>query len=498
MKKAFVGALFAAPAFLAVAAPLQIPTNVPIVEVLQTTNTYNYSPVNETNSTIKRVVPISDALVTGQSVSDVEPKISTTRRLPIGTGGADVTATVKIPKANVAKALVATAKGAGKLLLPGLAGYALDSLVDYGFKNIKIGDDGELKADGVDDVPHTVSDGYNWIGKNDSKWSGPANACASYYPFSGYNQNGTLDTYNFTGSVTVNGTSALCGATNSLGATTMNPVSVERSNAPSNCQAGYYIVNGSCLHELPSKPLTEQQVLDAIASRDGWPASAARAMQGMVGEPSIRPHIFTPDLDQNLSLQGPNSKTGKTTTVTESVRLVPGTTTVAPAGATQTDPGTKTTTKTANHPITYSGNSVSYSTVNNTTTNITNNTTNTTSTDTTTEEVKDDKDEQMAVDTPLGEVPKLYEKKYPDGLLGVWDAKKAQFEQTSFFRLIDQLTPKIGQAGSCPSWSIDLSWTPGGSMGVHELQPPCMIWPILKAIVIISALFLARALIFGG
>ena len=171
---------------------------------------------------------------------------------------------------------------------------------------------------------------------------------------------------------------------------------------------------------------------------------------------------------------------------------------MAPPGATSTQTGTRTSTATTTHPLTYSGNSVKSSTVTNTTTNITNNTTNITTTETKTETVEDDSDEQSPTDAPLGDVPKLYEKKYPDGLLGVWDAKKAEFEQTSFFRMIGELTPKIGQAGSCPSWSIDLSWTPGGSMGVHQLQPPCMIWPILKAIIIISALFLARALIFGG
>ena len=135
----------------AVSAPLQIPTSVPIVEVAQQTNTYTYVPVNETNSTIKRVVPISDALVTGQSVSDVEPKVSTTRRLPIGTG-ADVTAKVTVPKKNIAKALVATAKGVGKVALPGAAALALEALLDFGISNIKVDGDnitGERVSDTV-------------------------------------------------------------------------------------------------------------------------------------------------------------------------------------------------------------------------------------------------------------------------------------------------------------------------------------------------------------
>lgn len=461
------------------AAPLQIPTNVPIVEVAQQTNTYNYVPVNENNSTIKRVVPISDALVTGQSVSDVEPKVSTTRRLPIGTG-ADVTAKVTIPKNNIAKALVATAKGAGKLILPGLGALALEALIDYGLKNVKVGEDGELKADGVEDVPYTVSDGYNWIGKNSSSWSGPANACASYYPFSGYNQNGKLDTYNFTGSVTVNGTSALCGASNSLGPTTTNPISVNRSNVPSNCQAGYYIVNGSCLHDLPAKPLTEQQVLDAIASRDGWPSSAAVAVAGMLQYPDTR-RILQDYPNNGVDIVGPSSVPGKSTTATESVQLVPGTNTVAAPGTPSTQPGTKTTTTTATHPITYSGSSVSYSTVNNTTTNITNNTTNVTTTETKTEEVKDDKEPDQC-------------QKYPD-TIGCKD--------------IDFDTPE----GEIPRKQIDVSWSPvdlglgGGSCPApvqlydnkqFSYQLACDHLLLIKTMVIAIALFVGGMIIFGG
>lgn len=149
-----------------------------------------------------------------------------------------------------------------------------------------------------------------------------------------------------------------------------------------------------------------------------------------------------------------------------------------------------------------------FTTNNNQVTNTTNTTTTTTntynqstgvliSTDTT-DKTETPEEKEQVIDSPLGPVPKLYDQKYPEGLTGVWNGKKAEFSQTGFFTMIDQLTPKVGQAGSCPSWTIDLSWTPGASMGVHQLQPPCMIWPILKTIVIITALFLARALIFGG
>lgn len=491
MKKAFLGIAFATPGFFAVAAPLQIPTNVPIVEVAQQTSTYNYVPVNENNSTIKRVVPITDALVTGQSVSDVEPKVSTTRRLPVGTG-ADVTAKVTIPKNNVAKALVSTAKGVGKLALPGVAALALDALLDYGLKNIKVGSDGSLQADAEPQLNYPVFDGWEY-GDDSYGWSLDLVSGCRLGLQSKYGSSFVI------GSVTAKNASACDFQYKRPSESNWSDFYINVSRKSSKeCTVGWYIANGICTQAKPVTQMSEQEIQDWIASRDGWPTSSAVALAAMLQYPDTR-RIIQDYPSNGVEINGPASVKGKSTTVTEGVQLVPGTTTVAPPGTTTaTQPGTKTTTTTATHPLTYSGSSVSNSTVNNTTTNITNNVTNVTTSETKTEEIEDDKEEQMPVDSPLGDVPKLYEKQYPEGMSGVWNTKKGEFAQTSFFALIEQLTPKVGQAGSCPSWSIDLSWTPGGSMGVHQLQPPCMIWPILKLIVIISALFLARALIFGG
>lgn len=87
----------------------------------------------------------------------------------------------------------------------------------------------------------------------------------------------------------------------------------------------------------------------------------------------------------------------------------------------------------------------------------------------------------------------FYDSAYPDGISGVWDNHKAALSQTSFVSAITGLVPSIGSAGVCPSWSIPV-W--GG--GTAELQPPCMIWPLLRVIFLITSLFTARSLIFGG
>lgn len=486
MKKLFVGALLASsvlPTFAAISL-----VNYDGFAVVQSGNTWNFHHESPENSALKGGTVYGR---NGAAVSTSQPLTVTSRGVvPVGKG-AVIDVVAKVPRANMARALIASAKLAGRVGGGVVGGLAVDALIDYGLKNVKLGEDGSLGAEGDSEAPYQISDGYYYAVNGDSSYMAysPQASCSLLAEYRKKLGDRIASSSSTTTQCTIvfytNGTSTVNGY-----------YSVTKFGA-SDCKSGYFVQEGKCTPVKPYKQLTEQDIYDWIASRDGWPTSASLALAGMLQYPDTR-KILTPYPDNGVTLIGQPSVQGKTSTSTDTVQLVPGTNTVAPPGATQTQTGTRTTTTTTTHPLTYAGNSVTSSTINNTTTNITNNTTNVTTTETKTETVEDDSEEQTPTDAPLGDVPKLYEKKYPDGLLGVWDAKKAEFEQTSFFRMIDELTPKIGQAGSCPSWSIDLSWTPGGSMGVHELQPPCMIWPILKAIVIISALFLARALIFGG
>lgn len=457
----------------AYAAPLQIPTNVPIVEVAQQTNTYNYTPVNETNSTIKRVVPISDALVTGQSVSDVEPKVSTTRRLPIGTG-ADVTARVKIPKANIARGLIRLAKlGAG-----GVGGYvagvAVEALIDYGIKNLSVGSDGRLIGRRESDAYYPQSDGYIWRQNYTftGGYYGPEAACVGLTPEGPEN-------WKFQQIVDFGPDLKACRYVKPDG-NVNQPFSVIRV-APSDCKPGYYVDKGVCTGTKPLSEMSEQEVEDWIASRDGWPTSSSVALAEMLKYPDTR-RIIQDYPSNGVEINGPASVKGKSTTATEAVQLVPGTATVAPPGTTTaTQPGTKTTTTTATHPITYSGSSVSHSTINNTTTNITNNTTNVTTTESRTEEVKDDKEPDQC-------------QKYPDTI----GCKEIEFD-----------TPE----GEIPRKKIDVSWSPvdlglgGGScpapVQIYEnkqfsYQLACDNLYIIKPMVIAIALFVGGMIIFGG
>lgn len=100
-------------------------------------------------------------------------------------------------------------------------------------------------------------------------------------------------------------------------------------------------------------------------------------------------------------------------------------------------------------------------------------------------------------DTPLPAQPKLYESKYPDGLTGVWNKKSQEIKATPLFSLGAQLMPTVG-SGSCPSWKVDLSLDGWTNAGLQDVSPPCWVWDVARVIIIVSALLLARRLIFGG
>ncbi|MGY8534862.1 hypothetical protein [Paracidovorax citrulli] len=232
--------------------------------------------------------------------------------------------------------------------------------------------------------------------------------------------------------------------------------------------------------DAPDSPLPSPQAVEQAVTKAGIDPFGAQ-------EPEVK-------------VSGPDAVPGAKSQTSTQVRVHPGTTTeVAPGTATETQPATKTVTSQTNHKVTYNNNVVTYTTNINNTTTITNNVTG--QTDTTTDSIDhedDAKPEEPATDTPLGPLPKLYERKYPEGMTGIWAKKKDQLKQTSLVAFVNQMMPTGFVSGTCPSWQLDLSMAQWADMGVHEVAPPCWIWPAAKAILIVSALILARALIFGG
>lgn len=165
-----------------------------------------------------------------------------------------------------------------------------------------------------------------------------------------------------------------------------------------------------------------------------------------------------------------------------------------PVTSTTNPDGTRTDTKTTYHFQTSGDTITNTSNVTNTTTyNIDNSVQSTTTT--TTEPTE--QDDSPAVDSPLPDQPKLYERKYPDGLVGVWNDKKTELLDTPLLALTSSLQPTIAGDGGYPSFVVPVVMGPW-NFGSYEVSPAPFVWDFLKVCVIVTTLFLARALIFGG
>lgn len=169
--------------------------------------------------------------------------------------------------------------------------------------------------------------------------------------------------------------------------------------------------------------------------------------------------------------------------------------------------GTTTTTSTTTHNLTYNTNN-SNNTTTVTVTNVTTHTTvapdgtTTTTTETTTPaEGQQEEEPQYTLDyqgSTMPEVPDFYEQRYPDGFAGEWYGFKDKIAASSLSGLLAGFTNGLPGGGTCPEWSVSLNFGAMGNLGTHVIAPPCAVWPFVKAIMILSALFVARRMVFGG
>lgn len=514
------------PALTAFAADVPVPNPPPgsvnanpnYLEYKKTGNTYTWNPVG--TSTPPGSGSISFPAT--QTVSTVEPKFTATGDLPYqhkGGAGAKVSISTGINKQALAKAAsdavkdlasaAAVAAGNPYVQLAGLACFSFCvPLIEWGYDKLKVNPDGSVGVSvptGGDYVETSTGNVYDvWGVQGISKYA----ACSAY---------ARVAWPSLSSSVSI-GADGRCfieiKEANGSIFSAARPVSL-LSVGGSSCPSGSPIVNGVC----NGSPSTSEQSLervfeDNIVNNPWEPKYAEIAAQAIAsGIYKIGENIYTDGT--SLDITGPNAVPISEATSTWPVNVLPGTTTPAPAGHTgPTEPGTVTQTTTTTAQNTFrpgssgstgsgssSGPGASMTTTQKTETktSITNNITNVTNIVNTETKTEDKPPEDNATDTPLAGIPELYKQKYPDGISGVWNSFKTKFNQTPFVNLIQQLTPNIPSGGSCPAWTIDLSWTPGGSMGVYRLgEDYCFIWPILKIIIIITALFTARRLVFGG
>lgn len=525
------------PALTAFAADVPVPNPPPgavnanpnYLEYKKTGNTYTWNPVG--TSTPPGSGSISFPAT--QTVSTVEPKFTATGDLPYqhkGGAGAKVSISTGINKQALAKAAAnavkdlasAAAVTAGNpyVQLAGLACFSFCApLAEWGINQLKKNSDGTFSAL-VPDPSATVedSDGRLYRVKDVSPHysygiskSAACEAARQYLSTYGNNVQWKTWTATIVGTSTCKITSS--GGPYNNGISWDHPIS---DYGLSSCPIGSPIVNGVCNGQATIEKPLDRVFEDNIVNKPWETKYAEMAAQAIAnGIYQIGKNVFTDGTEYGLNITGPNSVLIGETTSSTSVNLLPGTTTPAPAGHTgPTEPGTVTQTSTTTAQNTFNpgssgssgsgsssgpGASMTTTQKTETKTSITNNITNVTNIVNTETKIEDKPPEDSATDTPLAGIPELYKQKYPDGISGVWNSFKTKFNQTPFVNLIHQLTPNIPSGGTCPAWTIDLSWTPGGSMGVYRLGDDyCFIWPILKIIIIITALFTARRLVFGG
>lgn len=247
------------------------------------------------------------------------------------------------------------------------------------------------------------------------------------------------------------------------------------------CPAGHVWSGGVCTAS--QRAATDVEIEDAI-----YTELVARGMGSELARRLIEAgYTLAPDGHEAV---GPSSIPGDTTTSTTS----------GPAGTT-------TTTSTTTHNLTYNTNN----TTNTTTVTVTNVTTHTTTapdgtTTTTTEtttpaEGQQEEEPQYTLDyqgSTIPEVPDFYERRYPDGFAGEWDGFKDNVAASPLAGLLAGFTNGLPGGGTCPEWSVSLNFGAMGNLGTHVIAPPCAVWPFVKAIMILSALFVARRMVFGG
>ena len=238
------------------------------------------------------------------------------------------------------------------------------------------------------------------------------------------------------------------------------------------CAAGKYVWSDGTCHNEPQvqdvtyRPITTDQAQQKLEDVIKNPANASKVWDAMRDYADKGGNF---DMDQPLAVTGPAQSPASTTTSQ---------TTQQTANGSQTLTTTNTTVINYN----YGGDTV---TVNQTTTSVTRNEAGDVVSSTTTNGTPESVDEPPT-DTPLPPVPDLYVRKYPNGMEGIYDEYKDQLKNTSLVQLASQLMPQVGSGGTCPSWPLDLNLATWAAYGVHDVAPPCWIWGVAKAILILS------------
>lgn len=90
-----------------------------------------------------------------------------------------------------------------------------------------------------------------------------------------------------------------------------------------------------------------------------------------------------------------------------------------------------------------------------------------------------------------------YDSKYPGGLNAIWDARKAALMASPLGAAIANMALPSG-SGSVPSWTLNFNIAHFYNLGTYTLSIAPWIWAVVKTLVLLSAAFACRRIIFGG
>lgn len=99
-------------------------------------------------------------------------------------------------------------------------------------------------------------------------------------------------------------------------------------------------------------------------------------------------------------------------------------------------------------------------------------------------------------DTDFPDVPSFYEQKYPNGFKGVWSDNKDALTNSPFITFLKGFVPSF--SGTCPTFGLSFDIMPHANYGYIQFNSLCYIFDFVKVIVLVTAMFTCRALIFGG
>lgn len=111
-------------------------------------------------------------------------------------------------------------------------------------------------------------------------------------------------------------------------------------------------------------------------------------------------------------------------------------------------------------------------------------------------EEEDQEKDYVVTDSALPKIDPFYEQQYPDGLHGVWDEKQGEFQDSAFVSFLHSFVPSF--SGSCPAFSLSFAIASWANYGTIPFSSICYALDLVKVVILVSALFLCRAVIFGG